>query len=114
MNESDDSEFVKKMGQEFTAQINFEKTVMGEYYSEEEIRTILNDKYNFILTKENLDMGRIDLEDLKEFNANVLFSRWEHDMESIYDEFTTTTKHVLENKSDESRNILDKAAVMLL
>ena len=114
LNERGLNEFTKRMKTELARQLAFEKQILSEYYSEDEIKIILNHKYNFVLTKENLDMGRIDLEDLKEFNSHVLFSRWEHAMDVIYDEFTTTTKHTLENRSASVNNLIDKAAVMLL
>ena len=114
MNEDLENEFIKKMKSELLNQIGFEKQILSEYYSDSEILSQINYKYNFIVTKETSDMGRIDYDDLKEFNANVLYSRMEHEMDRIYDEFITPTKHVLDNKSNDSSNIFDKAAVMLL
>lgn len=67
LNEANLNDFVKKMKSDLLKQIDFEQSILAEYYSEEEIKLILNDKYNFIITKENFEMGRIDFEDLKEF-----------------------------------------------
>ena len=114
LNEAQQSEFIKKMKSELIRQIDFEKMILGEYFDQEEIKLMINDKYNFVLTKENFDMGRIDLDQLKEFNSKILFSRWEKDMDTIFDEFTTTTKQTLENRSASVANLLDKAAVILL
>lgn len=114
LNEANLNDFIKSMKGEVVNQIEFEKEIIGDYYSNEEVRLILNDKYNFVLTKDNLQMGRIDLEDLKHFNDRVLFGRWEHDMELIFNEFTTSTKQALSEKSSEASNILDRAAIMLI
>lgn len=114
LNEVYESDFIKRTKGDLINQLDYEKRLYEEYFDEYEARLMLNDKYNFFLTKDNLDMGRIYLEDLKEFNAQVLYSRWENQMEDIYDEFTTTTKQALENKSGDVNNILDKAAMLLL
>lgn len=102
------------MGNNVLFQLEFEKEILSEYYSPEEISLLLNEKYNFVLTKENLDFGRLTYEDLKNFTAAVLDPNWEGYIDEIYHEFTTSTKHFLDNKPSNVSNLLDKAAVMLL
>ena len=114
MNENTENDFIKKMKAELLNQINFEKSILSEYYSEKEVLSQVNYKYNFIVTKETSGMGKLDSDDLKEFNSKVLDSKLDDEMDKLYYEFTTPTKHVLDNKSNESNNIFDKAAVLLL
>jgi hypothetical protein len=114
LNEETQREFIKKMGNNVLYQLEFEKEMLSEYYSSEEINLLLNEKYNFVLTKENLDFGRISLKDLKNFTAAVLDPNWEKYIDEVYHEFITSTKNFLDNKHSNVSNLLDKAAVMLL
>lgn len=114
LNEANSNDFIKNMKGEVINQIEFEKEIITDYFSEDEANLILNDKYNFVLTNSNIQMGRIDLKDLTNFNDKVLFEKWDHDMDSIYNEFTTSTKQALSWKSSEASNIIDRTAIMLI
>jgi len=114
LNEDNESTFIAKMKDQLINQIEFEKNTLKEYYSDNEIITMINHKYNYILNKDTMNMGRIDMDDFKLFNERVLFSRWEKNIPGIYNEFTTTTKQSLDNRTGDLDNILDKAAVLLL
>ena len=67
LNEKNINEFVKKTRDSLLKQIDFEKKILEEYFSDDQIKLILNNKYNFVVTKETLEMGRIDLDDLDQF-----------------------------------------------
>jgi hypothetical protein len=114
LNEDSESIFIDKMKTKLIDQIEFEKKILAEYYSEDEIKTMINQKYNYIVSQNLTKNDKIDLDDLLLFNDRVLFPRWEDDMKIIYDEFTTTTSRALDNRTGDLDNLLDKAAVMLL
>ena len=114
LNESQEYEFISKMKKEMVKQISFEKSLLAEYYSTEEINTLINYKYNFILSKENSKIGTIDIDEFSELSTVVLHSRSDLDIENIYKEFVTPTKRILENKINSSTKSFDKAAVSLL
>lgn len=114
LNEDHETDFIDRVKDSLLAQIEFEKSILSEYYDSHEIMIMLNQKYNYIVSKQLMDAKNIELDDLRYFNEQVFFSRWDGDMKRIYDEFTLTTKMALANKSDDTANILDRAAVMLL
>ena len=115
LNEGSEKSFIAKIKNSLISQIEFEKSMLSEYYSEEEIFIMLNQKYNFIANKQVMGIKNLGLSDLNTFNDYVLHSFVRNDyVEKVHEEFTTTTKQSLNNTTGNTGNILDKAAVMLL
>ena len=114
LNEENENEFITKMKKEILKQISFEKSILSEYYSEEEIKTIINFKYNFILTKDTFMLGKIDVDDFNNFNSFVLPPQFDRNVNTIYNEFVSPTKKILEDRISNSSSTFNKAAISLL
>ena len=115
LNEESETNFISKVKTSLLSQIEFEKSMLSEYYSDEEIFIMLNQKYNFIVSRQTMGIKNLSLEDLYTFNQNILHNFVRNDfVEKIFEVFTTTTKQALNDKTGDTNNILDKAAVILL